>query len=272
MTEQPADAVVRFEDVHCTFRHRDGSTVHALRGVSFDVTPGEFVCILGRSGGGKTTLLRVLAGLQQTTSGSVVVSGKPVQGPGSDRPMVFQQDTVFPWMHVRDNVEFPLRVKGASRRERRAISDRWLEAVGLSAFGESWPRELSGGMRKRVALAAVLAAGANVWLMDEPFGSLDYFTRRGLHDVLLHLWEEERKTVFFVTHDIEESLILADRILVVDRGQLVADLAVDLARPRTEEVRASATAVHLTTTVLERLGFDVASSQANEAHAGEVAR
>ena len=267
-----SDTIVRFDAVHCSFQHRDGSTVQALRDVSFDVSPGEFVCILGRSGGGKTTLLRTLAGLQQVTGGAVVVAGTRVQGPGSDRPMVFQQDTVFPWMHVRDNVEFPLRVKGVPRRERRATADRWIEAVGLSKFAESWPRELSGGMRKRVALAAVLAAGADVWLMDEPFGSLDYFTRRGLHDVLLELWREEPKTVFFVTHDIEEALILADRILVIDRGKLVADLAVDLARPRTEDVRATPTAVHLTTTVLERLGFDLASSQAGESHASEVAR
>jgi ABC-type nitrate/sulfonate/bicarbonate transport system ATPase subunit len=277
MTDASERTIVRVDSVRCVFQHRDGSTVHALRGLSFDVPPGQFVCILGRSGGGKTTLLRALAGLQQVTGGAVVVAGKPVEGPGSDRPMVFQQDTVFPWMHVRDNVEFSLRVKGVSRRERRAISDRWLDAVGLSAFAASWPRELSGGMRKRVALAAVLASGANVWLMDEPFGSLDYFTRRGLHDVLLHLWHDEPKTVFFVTHDIEESLILADRILVIDRGLLVADLTVDLPRPRTEDVRASPTAVHLTTTVLERLGFDVSGQQqlgssGSPATAGEVAR
>ena len=187
--------------------------------------------------------------------------------------MVFQQDTVFPWMHVRDNVEFPLRCEGRRAASAARIADRWIEAVGLSKFAESWPRELSGGMRKRVALAAVLAAGADVWLMDEPFGSLDYFTRRGLHDLLLDLWREEPKTVFFVTHDIEEALILADRILVIDRGELVADLAVDLARPAHRgRARAHTTAVHLTTTVLERLGFELASSQAGESHASEVAR
>ncbi len=165
------------------------------------------------------------------------------------------EDTVFPWMHVRGNVEFALKVKDVPKSRRREISDRWLEAVGLSSFAESWPRELSGGMRKRVALAAVLASDAAVWLMDEPFGSLDYFTRRGLHDMLIKLWIETEKTVFFVTHDIEESLILADRILVLNEGCLVEDIPVRLTRPRTEEVRASSEAVDISKTILERLGF-----------------
>jgi NitT/TauT family transport system ATP-binding protein len=256
------DPIVRFERVSCDFEHRSGAKVHALNDVDCDVEPGQFVCILGRSGHGKTTLLRILAGLQPASDGQVLVHGRPVRGPGSDRPMVFQQDTVFPWMHVRANVEFTLRVKGVPRGERRKISDRWLEAVGLTSFAESWPRELSGGMRKRVALAAVLASDADVWLMDEPFGSLDYFTRRGLHDVLLSLWEEARKTVFFVTHDIEEALILADRILVISEGRLVEDLAVTLPRPRTEEVRALPEAVQLSTTILGRLGVDPTRGQA----------
>jgi len=251
--------LVRFEGVYCDFEHRSGSTVHALADVSFDVQGGQFVCILGRSGHGKTTLLRVLAGLQGASKGAVLVREREVAGPGSDRPMVFQQDTVFPWMHVRANVEFALKVKGVPKRERRQISDRWLEAVGLTRFAESWPRELSGGMRKRVALAAVLSSEADVWLMDEPFGSLDYFTRRGLHDVLLDLWTAAGKTVFFVTHDIEESLILADRILVMSHGQLVEDIPVELPRPRTEEVRATPRAVEITRTILERLGLDRSS-------------
>jgi NitT/TauT family transport system ATP-binding protein len=170
--------------------------------------------------------------------------------------MVFQQDTVFPWMHVRANVEFAMKVKGMPKNERRESSNRWLKEVGLESFAASWPRELSGGMRKRVALAAVLAAGAEVWLMDEPFGSLDYFTRRGLHDVLLELWAESRKTVFFVTHDLEEALILADRIIVVSEGCIVEDIEVMLPRPRHEEIRASAEAVEITRTILRRLGLE----------------
>jgi NitT/TauT family transport system ATP-binding protein len=251
---------VTFENVTCVFEHRKGRQVHALEDVTFRVQGGQIVCIVGPSGHGKTTLLRVLAGLQRPTSGEVRVENRTVHGPGSDRAMVFQQDTVFPWMHVRDNVEFGLKARGVSREECRKTSDRWLRGVDLEAFSDSWPRELSGGMRKRVALAAVLAVGADVWLMDEPFGSLDYFTRRSLHDLLLLLWEETRKTIFFVTHDIEEALILADRILLVRDGRLVDDLEVELPRPRDEDVRASTHAVELTKTILGHLGFETAKA------------
>jgi NitT/TauT family transport system ATP-binding protein len=245
---------VVFENVSCTFRHRSGQLVEALRGVSLEAPEGQFICVVGRSGHGKTTLLRVLAGLQKPSGGRVAVDGRDVDGPGSDRAMVFQQDTVFPWMHVRDNVEFGLAAQGMGKTQRRQISDARLRDVGLEDFATSWPRELSGGMRKRVALAAVLAVESHVWLMDEPFGSLDYFTRRQLHDLLLEVWESANKTVFFVTHDIEEALILADRVLLLHEGRLVDDLAVSLPRPRDEDVRASAEAVALTKRILTHLG------------------
>jgi NitT/TauT family transport system ATP-binding protein len=247
---------VVFENISCVFEHRSGHLVHALQDVSLEAPEGQFVCVVGRSGHGKTTLLRVLGGLQPPTGGRVRVGDRVVTGPGSDRAMVFQQDTVFPWMHVRDNVEFGLAAAGVRKDERRRISDRWLREVGLDEFARSWPRELSGGMRKRVALATVLAVDADVWLMDEPFGSLDYFTRRTLHDLLLGLWQDTSKTVFFVTHDIEEALILADRVLLVSDGRLVDDLPVGLPRPRDEDVRASAEAVALTKRILSHLGFD----------------
>jgi NitT/TauT family transport system ATP-binding protein len=253
--EEASMADVRFENVWCVFRHRTGQLVEALRDVTLTVPAGQMVCVVGRSGHGKTTLLRVLAGLQPTTDGTVAVGDTPVTGPGPDRAMVFQQDTVFPWMHVRDNVEFGLRSRGMSNAECRRVADHWLEEVGLDAFADSWPRELSGGMRKRVALAAVLAVDADVWLMDEPFGSLDYFTRRALHEQLLTLWAEVKKTVFFVTHDIEEALILADRVLLVSGGRLVDDILVPLPRPRDEDVRASKEAVELTKRILSHLGF-----------------
>jgi NitT/TauT family transport system ATP-binding protein len=249
-------ARIRTEHVSCSFTHRKGALVHALRDVSFTVPPGQFVCLVGRSGHGKSTLLRVLAGLQRPTSGQAYIGERHITTPGSDRGMVFQQDTVFPWMHVRDNVEYGLRARGIPRAERRSISDRWLKAVGLDQFADSWPKELSGGMRKRVAFAAVLAAGADVWLMDEPFGSLDYFTRRSLHELVLGVWRHERKTVFFVTHDIEEALILADRILLLANGELVSDLEVRLPRPRDEDARASPEAVLLTKTVLQHLAVE----------------
>lgn len=247
--------VVNFEGLWCVFEHRSGQLVNALQDVTFDVKSGEFVCVVGRSGHGKTTLLRVLAGLQPPTDGRVRLGDEVVRGPGADRAMVFQQDTVFPWLHVRENIEFGLRATKASESDRKEITDHWLEAVGLADFAASWPRELSGGMRKRVALAAAMAVGSDVILMDEPFGSLDYFTRRNLHDVLLDLWHETRKTIFFVTHDIEEALILADRVILLAEGKLVDDIRVRLPRPRDEDVRASSEAVGITKVILAHLGI-----------------
>jgi len=251
---------VTFDSVWCVFEHRAGRLVNALEDVSFTVPAGEFVAVVGRSGHGKSTMLRVLAGLQPPTTGIAAINGAPVVGPAAERSMVFQQDTVFPWMHVRDNVEFALKAQGMSKAERQVISDRVLENVGLTDFAGSWPRELSGGMRKRVALGAVMAAGSNVWLMDEPFGSLDYFTRRNLHELLLKIWSETHKTIFFVTHDIEEALILADRLMLVRDGKLVEDMSVDLPRPRNEDVRASPEAVALTKSILDELGIEDDSS------------
>ena len=247
--------VVTFENLWCVFEHRSGQLVNALQDVNFDVQSGEFVCVVGRSGHGKTTLLRVLAGLQPPTAGQVRLGDDVVTGPGADRAMVFQQDTVFPWLHVKENVEFGLRAMKTPDSEREEITAHWLEAVGLTDFADSWPRELSGGMRKRVALASAMAVGSDVILMDEPFGSLDYFTRRNLHDVLLDLWAESQKTIFFVTHDIEEALILADRVILLAEGKLVDDIPVTLPRPRDEDVRAGAEAVAITKVILQHLGI-----------------
>ncbi len=246
---------VTFEGVWCVFEHRSGQLVHALQDVSFTVPAGQFVAVVGRSGHGKTTMLRVLAGLQPPTAGQVTLGESVVTGPSVERSMVFQQDTVFPWMDVRDNVEFSLKSQGSTKDIRRETSDQRLEDVGLTDFADSWPRELSGGMRKRVALAAVMASGSKVWLMDEPFGSLDYFTRRSLHDLLINLWNESNMTIFFVTHDIEEALILADRVMLVRDGKLVEDIEVSLPRPRDEDVRATPEAVALSKTILDHLGI-----------------
>ena len=254
--ESRSAADVTFDGVWCVFEHRSGRLVHALEDVSFAVPAGQFVAVVGRSGHGKSTMLRVLAGLQPPTTGTAAIDGVPVVGPAAERSMVFQQDTVFPWMHVRDNVEFALKARHMTKTERTKISDQTLQDVGLTDFADSWPRELSGGMRKRVALASVMAAGSNVWLMDEPFGSLDYFTRRNLHELLLEIWRETHKTIFFVTHDIEEALILADRLMLLRDGKLVDDMPVDLPRPRDEDVRASPEAVSLTKAILDELGIE----------------
>jgi NitT/TauT family transport system ATP-binding protein len=258
-----ADRALHAEGLCCSFRHASGRNIEALRGIDLDVPAGQFVCIVGRSGGGKSTLVRAIAGLNHLTKGSIIIDGRKVTGPSANRGMVFQEDTVFPWLRVETNVEFGLRAQGKTRLERERIAGQWLRAVGLEAFSESWPRELSGGMRKRVALATVFAAGADLLLMDEPFGALDYVTRLSLHEVLLELWRQTRRTIIFVTHDIEEALVLGDRILVVGDGRLIDDLPVELPRPRSEEVRASSHAVDLTKTIIRHLGISHRNEEAD---------
>lgn len=256
-------AAIEFKDGEVRFRHAGGRRVVALENINLAVDEGQFVCVVGRSGGGKSTLVRAVAGLTRLTAGAVLVAAAPVTGPGADRAMVFQEDTVFPWLRVRENVEFGLRAKGLSKTECVERARRWLDAVGLAEFEGSWPRELSGGMRKRVALATVFATGARILLMDEPFGALDFVTRAILHDVLLDLWAQTRNTILFVTHDIEEALVLGDRILVVSGGRVLDDLSCDLPRPRVEDVRTSASAVSLAKTIIRRLGLEGASASRN---------
>jgi NitT/TauT family transport system ATP-binding protein len=246
---------IRVEQACCTFSHGSGAVVRALADVSLDIAPGAFICLLGRSGHGKSTLLRSLAGLNPLTAGRITVGGAPIEGPSAERGMVFQEDTVFPWMRVRENVEFGLRAQGEMPARRAEAASRWLAAVGLDGFARAWPRELSGGMRKRVAIATVFASGAPILLMDEPFGALDYVTRMDLQNLLIDLWRRTRRTIVFVTHDIEEALVLAERIVVLDHGRVVNDLAVDLARPRDEEVRAQPAALAITKAVLRDLGL-----------------
>ena len=246
---------IQIERASCTFTHGSGTVVQALSEVTLSIAPGEFVCLLGRSGHGKSTLLRSLAGLNKLSSGRITVGGAAIEGPSAERGMVFQEDTVFPWMRVQENVEFGLRAQGQLPRLRADAARQWLGAVGLEGFAKSWPKELSGGMRKRVAIAAVFASGAPILLMDEPFGALDYVTRMDLQNLLLDLWARTGRTIVFVTHDIEEALVLAQRIVVLHSGRVADDLIVDLPQPRDEEVRARPEAVALTKTVLKHLGL-----------------
>ena len=239
----------------CRFRHVSGNTIDALAGVDVSFAPGEFVCLVGRSGHGKSTLLRAIAGLTPLTEGVVRVGGERVQGPSLQRGMVFQDDTVFPWMRVIDNVAFGLTNKGLTRSQAASVANEWLESVELADFSDSWPRELSGGMRKRVAIATVFATEAPLLLMDEPFGALDFVTRLSLYGLLTDLWRKTGRTIIFVTHDIEEALILADRILVIKDGGIADDLRVSLPRPRDEDMRASPEAVAITKTITRHLGL-----------------
>ncbi len=212
---------------------RYGAT-EALRGANLRIMAGEFVCLLGASGCGKSTLLRMVAGFEAPSAGRLVVAGKPVTGPGPDRGMVFQDYGLFPWLTVRDNVGFGPKARGLPAPEVARIADRFTAMVGLERFAGSFPHQLSGGMKQRVAIARVLANDAKLVLMDEPFGALDAMTRERLQDELLAIWAERTLTVLFVTHSIEEAIVLADRVIVMSPGpgQIVADEPVDLPRPR----------------------------------------
>ncbi len=221
-------------DVHKTFRSNKGE-VQALAGVTFSVERGEFMVIVGPSGCGKTTLLQIVAGLEEPTRGEVRLAGKKISGWGSERTMIFQDYTLFPWLTVRGNVEFGLKLAGIPQSERARIALDLIRRVGLEGFEDHYPGELSGGMQQRVAIARALAVDPAVLLMDEPFASVDAITRGKLQAELVRLWSESGKTVLFVTHSLREALLLADRIVVLTPrpGRVKAVYRVDVPRPRT---------------------------------------
>ncbi len=214
-------------------RKKFGEVV-ALDGIDLDVARGELVCLLGPSGCGKSTLLNAVAGFSLPTSGEIVAGGKVVTEPGPDRGMVFQEYALFPWMTVRANVAFGLEMRHESKDQIAAKVDALLEKLRLTEFANRFPKDLSGGMRQRVAIARVLALDSPILLMDEPFGALDALTRRNLQDELLRIWTELRKTILFVTHGVDESMYLADRIVVMTYrpGRVKAIVPVTLPRPR----------------------------------------
>ena len=208
----------------------------AVRGVSTNVAPGEFVSIIGPSGCGKSTLLNAVAGYLTPSGGRISVDGEPVTGPGADRGMVFQQHSLLPWKTALRNVAFGLKMRGVARRERLARSAEFLDLVGLAGFSDRYPTQLSGGMQQRVEIARVLINHPRVVLMDEPFGALDAQTRERMQQLLLGVWSRLRPTVLFVTHDIDEALILSDRVLVMTHrpGTIREEIRVSLPRPRPE--------------------------------------
>lgn len=238
-TAPAAPARVSVQQLTKTYVSAGGRPVEALSGLSFEVGTGEFVTLVGPSGCGKTTLLYLIAGLQSPTSGRILLNGAEVHGSGRDRGMVFQQDALLLWRKVIGNVEFGLEIRGVPKDERRRVALDALRLVGLEDYADFHPKELSGGMKKRAAIAAVLANSPDVLLMDEPFGSLDYPSKVALQDELLKIWERTRVTTLFVTHDIEEATYLADRVIVIQKGSLREVIRVDLPRPRTQELRDS---------------------------------
>jgi NitT/TauT family transport system ATP-binding protein len=211
-----------------------GSPVTALQPTDLAIADSDFVTILGPSGCGKSTLLRIVAGLDRPSSGQVLLNGKAVTGPGSDRGMVFQSYTLFPWLTVRDNIAFGLREKGMPEAAAKEIVASYIDKVGLRGFENHWPKQLSGGMQQRTAIARALANDPAILLLDEPFGALDNQTRGLMQELLLGIWEREKKTVLFVTHDIEEAIFMANRCLVMSArpGRIKADVRIALPHPR----------------------------------------
>ncbi|MCD7845590.1 MAG: ABC transporter ATP-binding protein [Oscillospiraceae bacterium] len=231
---------VKIDHVVKKFNSRNGEVV-ALNGMDLDVHENEFVCVVGPSGCGKSTILNIIGGLEAPTEGSVLVDGKPVEGPGPDRGIVFQQYALFPWLTVEKNVEFGLKLQGVDKEERAEITHKYLKMVDLEAFAKSYPKELSGGMKQRVAIARAYAVNPKVLLMDEPFGALDAQTRTQLQSELLETWEKEQKTCFFITHDVEEAIILAERVVVMcARPGRVKDVVdIDIPYPRDQKTKMS---------------------------------
>ena len=222
-------------------------TVHAIENISLSVNEGEFVCLVGPSGCGKSTLLNIVAGLETPDSGQVLSDGRPVLGPGRDRMMMFQESALFPWLDVLGNVLFSLSLKpGLGNTERRKVAKFYLELVGLTRFQHANIHELSGGMRQRAALARALAPNPRVLLMDEPFGALDALTREQLYGDLQHIWQQRRKTILFVTHNVREAACLGDRVILFspNPGRITHEFSIDLPRPR--DINSVALAGHAT--------------------------
>ena len=222
------------ENASRAFRTTSGTRSLALGEVSLGISAGEFVCLLGPSGCGKTTLLNMIAGFLPPTTGRIIVDGAVVGAPGIDRGVVFQEYSLFGWLTVRQNVEFGARMTGARSSQRRQLADHYLQLVSLNDVGDKYPFELSGGMKQRVAIARALVTRPRVLLMDEPFAALDAMTRSSLQTELLAIWQGERKTIVFVTHNIGESIFLADRVVVMSGrpGTIAEDIQISLPRPR----------------------------------------
>jgi NitT/TauT family transport system ATP-binding protein len=222
---------LRLHQVGKTFASRSGS-LRAIDGIDLSLADGEFISVVGASGCGKSTLLRIVAGLQEATDGELEVDGQPLEGPGKDRVMVFQQYTLYPWLTARKNIEFGL--SDLPRRERTDMARKHLEIVGLAEFADHYPSQLSGGMQQRVAIARALAVRPSILLMDEPFGALDAQTRGLMQELLLSIWERDRLSVLFVTHDIDEAVFLSDRICVLSSspGRVREMISNPIERPR----------------------------------------
>ena len=225
--------LLKVDSLKKKFQDREGEIV-ALGNISFSVHQREFICVIGPSGCGKSTLIRIIAGLEKQTSGSILLDSKPIDSPSSDRGMVFQNYTLFPWLTIKKNIMFGLIMSKTDRQEANTNAMDWLELVGLSEFSDLYPHQLSGGMKQRVAIARALATRPRILLMDEPFGALDAQTRAQMQSYLLQIWESIDITIIFITHDLEEAIYLADRIFVLgsSSNQLQEIVEIPVSRPR----------------------------------------
>ena len=255
----PTKAILTVRGVERRF-----DTTLALQATDLDVAENDFITILGPSGCGKSTLLRIVAGLDRQTAGEVTLEGRNIRGPGADRGMVFQSYTLFPWLTVRENVCFGLVERGMARAQQREVADAFIDKVGLRGFEQHFPKQLSGGMQQRVAIARALANDPRMLLMDEPFGALDHQTRELMQELLLGIWEAERKTVLFVTHDIDEAVFMGSRVVVMSArpGRIKLDRAVPLAHPRHYSIKTAPAFTELKAELTEQVRVEVRAAQA----------
>jgi len=256
------NAILSIRGVAKRFASRHGETL-ALQATDLAVAENDFITILGPSGCGKSTLLRIVAGLEVPSAGEVQLDGRRIEGPGADRGMVFQSYTLFPWLNVLDNVCFGLRERGMARAQQLEIARGFIAKVGLRGFEGHFPKQLSGGMQQRTAIARALANNPRMLLMDEPFGALDHQTRELMQELLLGIWEAERKTVLFVTHDIDEAVFMGSRVVVMSArpGRIKLDRKVPLAHPRHYSVKTSPEFATLKAELTEQVRVEVRAAQ-----------
>jgi ABC-type nitrate/sulfonate/bicarbonate transport system ATPase subunit len=263
MSMNAANTVLSVRGVSRQFETEGRAPTVALQATDLSVTENDFITILGPSGCGKSTLLRIVAGLDRQTTGEVLLDNKAIHGPGADRGMVFQSYTLFPWLTVRDNVCFGLRERGLPRAEQIDIANSFLKKVGLVGFENHFPKQLSGGMQQRTALARALANNPRMLLMDEPFGALDHQTRELMQELLLGIWEAERKTVLFVTHDIDEAVFMGSRVVVMSArpGRIKLDREIPFAHPRHYSIKTTTDFATLKAELTEQVRVEVIAAQ-----------
>lgn len=270
--DRAASGRIEMRDVSVRFEV-NGAALDAVSGASIHVEPGEFVSLIGPSGCGKSSLLNVVAGFLKAHAGQVLMDGKPITGPGADRGVVFQQYSLFPWMTVRKNVEFGLKIQGISAATRETQARTLLGLAGLLHFENHYPSQLSGGMKQRVGIVRALATSPGVLLMDEPFGALDSQTRAVMQEILTNMWQRLRISVLFITHDIEEAVFLSDRIYVMTArpGRVKAEITVPLPRPRTPEMTGTPEFTEMVRTIKALIRDESLAAMGRELHDGGLA-